>query len=350
MRGHEVSIFHVSGRGKDAVVLPEGIDNRSFPAQIAKGWAFSPTLSRTLQSELSSFDLVHIHSLWCYPNRAVRQASLKFGVPYVVRPAGSLEPWSMGVSSMRKKWYFQAIERANLNQAAAVHAMSSKEADHIRAYGLRPPVWTIPNGIDPISALDDEVIKHVRMSLGLGPGASMILFLGRLHPVKNLSFLLDVFRDLLRQHPETHLVLAGPDQGPYADTLKRQVANEGLHEGVTFYGEIRGDEKTALLQAADVLCLPSLSENFGNVVLEALASGTAVFAADTTPWTELDRWGCGRCLPLEREAWVSVLAETIATGCLPEWGMKARRVATEHFSWDVIANRLESAYREVLDK
>jgi glycosyltransferase involved in cell wall biosynthesis len=348
MRGHEVSVFHVSGRGKDAVVLPAGIDNRSFPAQIAKGWAFSPALSRAVQSELSSFDLVHIHSLWCYPNRVVRQASLKFGVPYVVRPAGSLEPWSMGVSALRKQLYFQAIEKANLNHATAVHAMSRKEAEHIGAYGLQPPIWTIPNGVDPISPLDEEVKKRVRMSLGIAPDASMIVFLGRLHPVKNLSFLLDVFRDLRTQHPEVHLVLAGPDQGSYAETLKRQVADEGLHDCVTFYGEIRGDEKVALLQTADALCLPSLSENFGNVVLEALASGTAVFASDTTPWTELDGWGCGRCLPLEHEVWVSALATSIASGGLPEWGVEARRVAMEHFSWDVVADRLEAAYQEVL--
>jgi glycosyltransferase involved in cell wall biosynthesis len=347
-RGHEVSVFHVSGRGKDAVQLPEGIEDRSFPATYAKGWAYSPALATAMEDELCRFDIVHVHSLWCYPNLVMRRLARRKHVPYVIRPAGSLEPWSMTVSSWQKKIYFQAIEKSNLQHAAAIHAMSEKEADHLGAYGLRPPVWTIPNGMDAVSSLEEESLQRLRASMGVDTDGTLLVFLGRLHPVKNLPFLLEVFQAAQRKHPSMHLAIAGPDQDPYAGTLKKRVADEGLGKQVTFLGEVQGEQKSRLLQAADLLCLPSLSENFGNAVLEALASGAGVFASNTTPWSELDGWGVGRCLPLDLDTWVTALDEAEDRKAWADWGIQARRVAAEQFSWDVVADRLAAAYEQVI--
>ena len=348
-RGHEVSVFHVSGRGKDAVPLPEGVENRPFPAQRAKSWAYSPPLFRALKNEATQFDIVHVHALWCFTNIAARLVLNKpSSPPYIVRPAGSLEPWSMSVSAARKKWYFRAIEKPILNRAAAIHAMSTKETEHIAAFNLQPPIWTIPNGIDAIPPVSASELEQVRASKGIHPDTTVLLFLGRLHFVKNLPFLFNVLEKLKTNHSSIHLMVAGPDQHAYADTLKKQVVDQGLEKQVSFLGEVNGDEKSKWVAAADALCLPSLSENFGNVVLEALASGTAVFASNTTPWAELDGWQCGRCLPLEEPAWVTAISDAISKNQLANWGTRARAVAENEFSWDVIASRIEDAYQTLL--
>ena len=122
-----------------------------------------------------------------------------------------------------------------------------------------------------------------------------ILFVGRLHPIKGLENLIEAYSRLdLNLRRKNPLIVVGSGDLAYKDSLSKIVSSYGVCDDVTFVGHKSGEEKTGLYRAAKVLILPSFSENFGNVVLEALSEGTMVVASIFTPWKvlELERIGC----------------------------------------------------------
>src|SRR5262249_40275349 len=116
-----------------------------------------------------------------------------------------------------------------------------------------------------------------RASLGL-LGKRVILSVGRLVPLKNLTVLVDAMREVRRQQPLAHLVLVG--EGPERERLKQRVADLDLTGAVTFAGYVPQTETAAYYRAADVFALSSDFDNSPNVVLEAMASGLPVVSTD----------------------------------------------------------------------
>jgi glycosyltransferase involved in cell wall biosynthesis len=163
----------------------------------------------------------------------------------------------------------------------------------------------VPNGLDlpPMPAQAERLA--VRRDLGLGDAALLLLFVGRLVPEKNLLLLLDA---LSRLPPEQRPLLWLAGEGPERRRIEADVARLGLADGVRLLGE-RSDTRR-LMQAADLLVLPSREEGLSNVLLEAMGSGLPVIATAVGGSPELiDDRVTGRLLPSDDAAG---LASTIA--------------------------------------
>lgn len=350
-RGNEVTLLYTSGRGRDNVIPgPEGVRVKVFPCHGLKNWAYAPELGRWLRKHAASFDVVHVHSLWCYTNMAVYRHCSRKHIPVVIRPAGTLTNWAMGVRSIKKRLYLNLVEKKHIESAAALQLMSKREADDMKGLGLHVDHFVLPNGMAfPVPPSHSP--EKVRDQVGIPSDARVVLSLGRLHPVKNLDFLGRVFRETLRKEPGAFLVIAGPDQHGYADRLKACYAELGIQDHVVFAGEVKGADKWSLYGAADVFVLASTSENFGNVVLEALWSGLPVLASQGTPWEELTSQDAGFWLPLDEAAFAEKLVEVLADRQRAEaMGRAARAWAQQAFSWSGIADRLEEHYRAVCNE
>ena len=126
--GIDVSVTYLSNRLKEQI---EPTLNRGnvypFKTTLLNYWGFSPQLRSFLDKNINSFDLIHIHSLWLYPGLIGSKMAQRHNVPYLIRPAGSLEPEALKHKSFSKRLYYSQIERAIINNAALIHAVSPQE-------------------------------------------------------------------------------------------------------------------------------------------------------------------------------------------------------------------------------
>jgi glycosyltransferase involved in cell wall biosynthesis len=120
-------------------------------------------------------------------------------------------------------------------------------------------------------------------------GKKLALFVGRIHPKKGCDLLIAAFAGVLAQHPEWHLVIAGPDQVGLQEKLMQAARRLGVSSRITWTGLIAGSMKWGALQAAELFVLPSHQENFGIVVAEALAAGVpALISNKVNIWREIE--------------------------------------------------------------
>ncbi|MBH8555312.1 glycosyltransferase [Nostocaceae cyanobacterium CENA357] len=313
---------------------------------------FQPSANYALQQIAScELDLIHNHGLWMFPNLYARQAAVNNNLPLIISPRGMLESWSLRNSWFKKlpAWYL--YEQQNLQKAIAFHATSDEEAKSIRQLNFRQPIALIPNGVSlpNLSNLPNREILFKQF-----PEITKkkwLLFLSRIHPKKGIDNLLYVWKKLITQFPDWHLIIAGPDLIGYQAKLEQLTAQLELQPRVTFTGMLSGEQKASALCNADLFVLPTHSENFGIAIAESLAYGVPVITTKGAPWKDLEGYGCGWWIEDNQQALMDVLIEAIE---MPEsqrqaMGLKGRNLVETKYSWSVIAKDMASVYHWILN-
>ena len=337
--GHDVTVLttNVDGPGDspvplDAPVVLDGVRVHYFPTRLLRRLFVSAPMGRALPDAVAAADLVHLHSVFLWPTLAAARAAQRTGVPYVLSPRGMLvRDLIERRSALAKRAWIALFERRTVESAAAVHCTSELEREELVALGLRPrATFVVPNGIElppaPASASRTDTI----------------LYLGRINWKKGLDRLVAALRDV----PRAQLVLAGNDEEGLAPRLRAQAEAAGVAPRVTFAGYVEGDAKRALLDTAAVLVLPSVSENFGNAVLEAMAHGCPVVVTRGVGLAQaVQDAGAG----LVAEADPPALARAIRTyvedpAARAKAGAAAAALAREHYGWDRVAARMVGHY------
>jgi glycosyltransferase involved in cell wall biosynthesis len=309
----------------------------------------SLSLSRWLFKHVVNYDLVHTIALFSYPVTITHLACQKHQVPYINNPQGMLEPWALSHKSWKKKLYYAFLDRAALNRANAIHILNQAEANKIAPLQLTAPYIFIPNGLN---SQDFKKLRQPDLFYQHYPqtcGKTLILFLARIDPKKGLDMLANAFSIVHRQFPDTHLIIAGPDNIDFTSTVQAYFAKAGCLDSVTFTGILLGELKYAALAAASLYVAPSYSEGFSMSVLEGMASGLPCVI--TT--------GCNFPEAGEKQAALvaDIRAESIADALLwclknPQeanaMGDRARQLIFEHYTWDIIAEQLEQVYLNIL--
>ena len=244
-----------------------------FPRQTCF-YLFSFPLTRWLWKHIHDYDVIHLHALFSYSSLAAAFLASRAGVPYIVRPLGTLNQW--GMNNRRrwlKKWSYRLIESRILRAAAAIQYTCDQEREEAGKLKVPDRGIVIPNpvefgGSSPAPRAIQQ--KH----------APIILFLSRLDPKKGLDLLLPAFARLRKPYPDAVLIIAGEGQSSFVDGLKLQCRELGLQRSVIWTGFLQGDAKSAALSQADVFVLPSYSENFGVAVVEAMGAGLPVVVSD----------------------------------------------------------------------
>lgn len=334
-RGHAVTLACL-GTGRD---MP-GVHLDLHPSwPIVRRFAISPAHARAQRTAAGGADIVHNHSLWSMVNVAAGIVVPGHRAKLVTSPRGTLSDWAMRRSSWIKRlvWPLQkcALSRANL-----LHATSEQEFRDIRARGFMAPVAIIPNGIDLPELTPRTPNRNART----------LLFLSRIHPIKSVETLLDAWALIQAAHPDWRLVIGGPGERTYVDTLRARVGQQGLRD-VSFPGSLYGSAKSLAYRGADLFVLPTHSENFGMVVAEALAHECPVVVSRGAPWQGLEPEGCGWWVANDSENLARALGEAMAQPrpVLQRMGEKGRSWMERDFAWPGIAERLEAAYRWLLD-
>jgi glycosyltransferase involved in cell wall biosynthesis len=244
------------------------LDVRTFPPVIDR-WGYAPELFPAMVD--ANLDVLLTHGLWKYTSVASLRWSRRTGRPCIIHPHGMLDPWAVQNASWKKHVAGLLYENAHLRHAACLRALCESEAQAIRAFGLRNPICVIPNGIDlpVLTGIPNEEFRARN-----GNGRKVLLYLGRLHPKKNLAPLLRAWADLRRDISAADhwmLAIAGWDQGGYENVLRALISELQIQNSVQFLGPQFDNAKAACYANCDAFVLPSLSEGLPMVVLEAWA-------------------------------------------------------------------------------
>lgn len=290
--GHHVTVVTTNVDGehtiRDSDLGPSEIDGvvvNYFPIQTPKRVYRSKAMIEFVRREIHNFDVVHINGLFLLPGPTIAAIARRAGVPYVVAPRGMLVPELVAKRSpfLKRLWIF-AFERSNLRNAARVHATAEIEASDVSRMRLDlAPIEIIQNGVNlPTEMPTDKEAEALWRSV---PKGKRVAFLARLDWKKGADFAFDVL-----QHVEgASLFLAGQDQTGLQKKLEQRAEKLGLSKRVRFLGGLEGDRKWAFLRGADVLIVPSIHENFGITVIEALGMETPVLCSQYIGASEIVR-------------------------------------------------------------
>ena len=344
--GHEVHVATTNGDGPGQTDVPldrpvdvDGVHVHYFACRPLRALYHSPPLRRFVASGIRTWDALHLHSVFLWPTTAAARLARAARTPYVVSPRGMLVP---DLIARRSRWakraWIAAFERRNLAEAAAVHVTSALERTGIEQLGLRVRRFIeIPNGFSP------PVNGKALPPPGL-PG-KYALFLGRISWKKGLDRLLRA----LVEAPDVTVVIAGNDDENYWDSMARLAAGLGVASRVRRIGFVDGGEKLALLRGARLLVLPSYSENFGNVVLEAMSLALPVVITPEVGLADaITASGSGIVVGAEPRALGGALSSLWHDDGLHATLAAAARGAAVAFEWQSVAHRFETEYRSIL--
>ena len=295
------------------------------PAQIG----FAPDLLGQLIA--ADLDLLHQQGIWMYPSRAAERWAARTGKPLVITPQGMLDPWITARGRWKKALARIGYERAAWRRASVLHALSSREARAIKHETGRDDSLVLPNVGPPAGPVP------------LAIRAPQILFIGRIHPKKNVLALVAAWKQLDPQQV-AQLIIAG--WGSEADVAELQAALIGAPASVKFIGPIFGAAKQDLLESSRYTILPSHSEGLPLSILESWAAATPSIMTDECNLPEGFTAGAAIECGYDPDAIAKAISHAMAL-TEPQWlqmATAAQALADGPFSAGTIARRWAEAY------
>lgn len=347
---YPLGIYHCPGWGH--------IGTRSIPVLYAKvdfvPLRVSYRLGQYLRKSVRSFDIIHIHGLYRFPPSYAAYQARSQGVPYIIRPHGSLDPYLFKRSSrslMLKRLYERWIDFPNLNAASAIHYTTDDERRRASFLGLQAPTFVAPNGVDweRFRILPPRGALRKRLKILNAP---MILFLGRIHFKKGLDLLIPALKIVLRSVPDAQLIIIGPENDDYGQWVRAQVHSSDLTAHVHFLGTLYGPDVTQAYVDADVFALPSYTENFGMAVAEAMACALPVVVSDQVNiHTDISSANAGIVTHCDADQVAAALcALLLDAGRRQTMGTAGRRLVQARYVWPAIERALTQHYAEIIDR
>lgn len=356
--GHKVTVLsYANASGQDRTTrsmdkVPNvGLVNFDFlPERSATEAIFGRSARARLRSLIPSVDWVHCHGVWERIIQTAAAISVASKVPYCIRPAGMLDPWSLQQKKFKKRLALFLGYRRMLSRAAYIHALNVDEARLIGPLGLPTPIEVVPNGVflEEIFPLPSKgAFRKTKANLGQSP---YVLFMARLHFKKGLDFLLDAFEKVAEQHQEVRLVIAGPDDG--AERWIRERRNASPYaDRILLVGALYGEEKFAALVDSAVFCLPSRQEGFSVAALEALVCGVPIVISKASNFPEVGPAGAGLVVNLDSVEIAEGLLKVLASERIrDEMAQAATSLVRDSYVWPQIAARLVAHYEGYLQR
>jgi glycosyltransferase involved in cell wall biosynthesis len=342
-RGHDVDVATTSVDGPGELPVPletpvdvDGVKVHYFRSPFLRRLYYAPRMRSFFASNRSRWQLVHTHSTFLWPTTAAARFAVRAGIPFVLSPRGMLvrELIRRRNPALKRAW-IHLFEGSNIRNASAIHVTSTAEGEALADLDLHPrAVFEIPNGID----LDDSAPID-------RPSGAYALFLGRISWKKGLDRLVAA----LAQAPGLQVVVAGNDDEGLWPEMERLAHKLAVHERIRRIGYVEGPEKSRLIRECAFLVLPSRSENFGNVVLEAMAAGAPVVVtpevglATVIRETDSGIVADGEPGPLAA-AMMSLSRDEPRRKAM---GFNARQIS-KRYSWDFLARNMEAEYERLV--
>ena len=330
-------------------VMRDGVQVTYYATDSGHRAIHSSALEKMLPEVMAQTDLLHISGIWQPLGIPIQKAALKQNVPILHSLRGALGPYSFQRGWWKKIPYYLLKERPLLQQAAGLHVTGQQERKELRYLGLRAPRYVLPNPMDlRVLQADGRQRHHWRQHLNINHDERLLLICGRQHHKKGLDLLPAVLKDCQR-HP-WRLLLVGSDEDGSGEALAKGLKQNGLGKRLLKLPTLPAHELSGIYNAADLLLLPSRHENFGNVVIEALACGCAVAISDRAGVSGdllADApQDYGVVLPRQPLRWAQWLDQWLgqpqpSTRAAAQW-------ASERYGQEAIAHKAIELYQQIL--
>jgi glycosyltransferase involved in cell wall biosynthesis len=353
-----VDIVTTNANGSQPLDVPlhTWITQKSYRIQYFPYWNFLDykltwSLTNWLFKNVSNYDLVHSNAIFSYPVLPAYWACQLSKVPYIMTPHGMLEPWALTYKSWKKNFYFTLFEKPALQNASAVHMLASTEAESIKILNLKTPIVVVPNGVhrsdfekSPESEIFYQGFPHTR-------NKTLIIFLGRIDPKKGLDLLATTFAKVHHQFPETHLIVAGPDNTGFLPKVQNYFVKAGCSKAVTFTGMLTGSIKYSALAVASIYVAPSYSEGFSISVLEGMASGLPCIITTGCNFPEAAAAKAAHIVDIDADKIANALIECLKNPQQAQaMGARARQLIFDQYTWERIATKMIEVYTSIINK
>lgn len=306
-------------------------------------WGASTSLEllRRLPALIRQADMVHVTSTYSFPTIPTLALCRLYGKPLVWSPRGAIldaYAWNVPRPRLKRLWE-RACNTLIRPRQVVMHTTAENERVACEVRVPKAHAVIVPNGTDVLPALPQREWQ---------PGGRLrLMYLGRLSQKKGIENLLRALK--LLGDPGITLQVYGVGDAAYTASLHALAGELDLAGRACFMGEVTGAAKNAAFHAADLCVVPSFTENFCNVVSEALAHGVPVIASHGTPWCELEAKQCGWWVDNSPET----LAQTIKlarTQPLAEMGRRGWEWMAAEYSWEAVAKQMMGVYRSLVTK
>ncbi|MEM4725026.1 MAG: glycosyltransferase [Candidatus Hadarchaeum sp.] len=348
----EVHVFATNANGavnfnpNPSYVNIGGVHVHYFNRDLPGNYFYSRDLAMECARTIDKFDLVYVVSAWAFPFLPACRRARRAGVPYVVSPRTAYMKDTWRGKYLKKRLYFELIERRYVASASAVHYTSALEEAESSWLGLTVPSFVVSNPVDIAEFDQPRPRGGLRRRYGIPEDAHVGLYMGRIEPRKGLDFTVKAFAKFLSFHPNSFLVLAGPDEDRHTQELQALANMLGVSHSIIFTGLLDRDERLDAYGDADVFLLSSRSENFGMSVVEAMACRLPVLITDRVGVADLvRRFDAGLVTSLDVDqigaAWTRLAADVRLRKYM---GANGYRLAKREFAPSAVAQKMLRAF------
>lgn len=257
---------------------------------------FSPSLLWNVFKYCNKYEVVHIQSWW--NPIAVLSAMICYfkGIVPIISPRGSLTTFTFEHRNRFLKRCIHLLIGRRLLQKSVIHVTSVQELEEVQKYINTQRIYVVPNIVElPMRIYGvpdpDNILK--------------LVFVGRIDPAKNLELLFKALQSIGKISFILNII--GNGKRDYEEELKEKTK---FSPNIIWHGNLDGDEKFKIMAKSDLLVMPSLTENFGNVVIESLSQGTPVLISNQVGTKDfVDQFKLGWIIELETDKWADALSE-----------------------------------------
>jgi D-inositol-3-phosphate glycosyltransferase len=338
------------------IYLPagKGLDKYSLYREVP---SFASRIREFAARENISYDLLYSHYWLSGEVACLLRPQLAAGWAHIAHTLGMVKNRTLAAGARPEPEVRIRVEAELAQQADLLIASTEDEAQElVHGYGAdQQRVRVVPPGVD-LGMFQPVDRAEARRKIGYDAGG-ILLFVGRLERLKGVEIAirsLGLLRD--RQHDDVRLLILGEDshEGDESekDRLKAIAAEVGVRDRVDFIGSIAQHELPYFYAAADVCVMPSYSESFGLVALEAQACGCPVVASGVSGLRSVVRDEVSGYLIDEHDpaAYAERIGRLLENGELAQQMGRRGRLLAQRFSWTRTADRLEGLFEQVVER
>jgi D-inositol-3-phosphate glycosyltransferase len=338
------------------IYLPagHGLDKYSLYNEVP---AFAARVMEFAARENITYDLLYSHYWLSGEVACLLRPHLATGWAHIAHTLGLVKNRTLAAGARPEPDLRIRVEAELAQQANLLIASTPDEAQElIDGYGADPErVYVVPPGVD-LATFQPKDRAVARREIGYGSGR-LLLFVGRLERLKGVEIAiraLGLLRD--RQHDDVRLLILGEDSHEGEESEKERlkaIASEvGVRDRVDFVGSVAHHELPYFYAAADVCVMPSYSESFGLVALEAQACGCPVVASGVSGLRSVVRDEVSGYLIDEHDpaAYAERIGRLLENSELAQQMGRRGRLLAQRFSWTRTADRLEDLFEQVVER
>lgn len=259
-------------------------------------------------------DVLYLNSLFsrAFTLRPLQVARAK-GVKTVLAPRGMLGAGALEIKPLKKFIFLSLARNLDFFRGVEFHASTEEEVREVKMHIPGKKVFVARNFSDPTL----KALPTTNLSESLN-----FLCLGRVHPIKNLLFAVEILSKMNLSGRKVCVNITGPSEDEnYLNSILR-LSNASLE--ITYSGSVSHQDLHEAFRNTHFLLMPTTHENYGHAIIESWGFGRPVLLSDKTPWRDLQEKGLGHCTPLKPALWESVFKETLLVSETDLKGLSAK--------------------------